>query len=348
MKARINIQSNIFEIEVSEGLEWITREELLSLDPKISILQIGRGFIRFYYDGDVLQLLKLGTIISVYSVNSHPIPRPRGLLGHQHMANIIQQIDKVRHTIGKDKFKTFFISAAGSDSSVMKRIRQEIGQLTGMAEANSQGDLLIRIRPDVSKTCWETLVRLTPRPIATRSWRVANMEGALHGPVARAMAILSEPTEDDIVLNIACGSGSLLIERCAIHQPQLIIGCDISSEALKLSSVNIQASHLKRNIQLLQADATQLPFPKEHFKKLLADLPFGQLTGDHKSNRWLYPQILAEAARVTVNNGIFVFITHEIRLTESVLRQSRLWQTKQILRVNLNGLHPRIFVLKRV
>ena len=33
---------------------------------------------------------------------------------------------------------------------------------------------------------WETLVRTTPRPLATRYWRVCNYEAALNATVAHA------------------------------------------------------------------------------------------------------------------------------------------------------------------
>lgn len=343
----LNTSITEIELEVIEGLETIAHNELLQrCHREIKDAFVERGRVRFRYTGIISKLLTLGTIVSVYTVTTHPVPRPRGLLGHQHFTRLMAQIENTFTLNDEGAFKTFFISAAGSDSSVMQRIRDEIARHTGLSPVNSGGDLLIRIRPTANKE-WETLVRVTPRPLATRSWRIANMEGALNASVARAMAILSEPSEDDIVLNIACGSGSLLIERCVLSRPLAIVGCDNALQALKLSKLNISASHHQQTIQLLQADASCLPFGKGYFNKLLADLPFGQLVGNHQDNKRIYPQILAEAGRITVVKSLFVLITHEIRLIETILRQTSLWHIRQTVRINLNGLHPRIYVLER-
>ena len=61
----------------------------------------------------------------------------------------------------------------------------------------------------------------------------------------------------------------------------------------------------------------------------------------------LYPAILGEAARVAEPGARFALISHEIRLLESLLRDSAEWSTERVLRVSLGGLHPRIFLLRR-
>jgi 23S rRNA G2445 N2-methylase RlmL len=80
---------------------------------------------------------------------------------------------------------------------------------------------------------------------------------------------------------------------------------------------------------------------------VLADLPFGHLVGSHATNLTLYPALLAEAARVTRPGGRAVLISHEVRLMERSLAELPVWCVEQQLRVNLRGLYPRIFVLRR-
>jgi tRNA G10 N-methylase Trm11 len=98
---------------------------------------------------------------------------------------------------------------------------------------------------------------------------------------------------------------------------------------------------------LLRADATTLPLPATSIDTLCADLPFGQLSGSHVNNTRLYPAVLAEAARVARPDARFVVITHEIRLMEKLLQESLTWKTEQSLKITLNGLHPRIYLLRR-
>lgn len=195
---------------------------------------------------------------------------------------------------------------------------------------------------------WEVLTRLTPRPLATRVWRVCNYEGALNATVARAMSLLTQPKPSDVILNVLCGSGSLLIERGLWGEAAQMMGCDINQLARDCAEQNIQAAAFAKAPQVMDWDARQLPLPDQSVDVLLADLPFGNLLGSHRDNLNLYPAVLREAARVAKPNARFVLITHEIKLIEAVLADlSGLWQVKESLKVTLRGLHPRIYILNR-
>jgi 23S rRNA G2445 N2-methylase RlmL len=226
----------------------------------------------------------------------------------------------------------------------MERIKREIAAAVGIPHAES-GDLLIRILPD--DRGWRTLVRLTPRPLATRSWRVENYEGALNGAVAHVMALLTQPEAGDVVVNVGCGSGSLLIERCSAGAARQIIGIERDPAVIELAQANARASGWQRRVRLICADMRELPFPASFADALLADLPFGQRVGSHAANRALYPAALAEAARVAKPGARFVVITHEIRLMDATLERTHDWQVLRTLPITLRGLHPRIYVLQR-
>jgi hypothetical protein len=61
-----------------------------------------------------------------------------------------------------------------------------------------------------------------------------------------------------------------------------------------------------------------------------------------------YPRILQEAARVARSGARFGLITHEVRLMEQLLASAPdTWAVEDVLRVELGGLHPRIFVLRK-
>jgi 23S rRNA G2445 N2-methylase RlmL len=177
---------------------------------------------------------------------------------------------------------------------------------------------------------------------------VCNQEGALNATVAYAMAVLSDPTDQDSVINLGSGSGSLLIERGAWGRAGLLLGVDDDSAMIACAGQNIAASTAKAGIQLLQGDVRRLPCASSSADVILADLPFGQLVGSHKDNMTLYPDVLREAARVAKPGARAVFITHEIRLMDNLLRHSEAWRTRQVIRITLRGLHPRIYVLSRL
>jgi len=364
------------EADVAEGLEELAVQELRSrfgnsvrLDRRSSIQ---RGKIRFAYRGNLKHLLQLQTVLTVFLLQHYAIPRPRALLGEEHLRTLLQQINTVRTLMPNDPYRVLYLSAAGSDSSVMNRIKEELARHCGLMVGTDEGDLLIRLRrPPENAEGWEVLVRLTPRPLATRRWRVCNMEGALNATVAHAMMRFTRPTQSDTVLNLACGSGTLMIERLACGPARRMIGCDINHDALACAYANLQASGNRvtmelnpsedaitppakaqlgkmPTVELYSWDARSLPLPKESVDVLVADLPFGHLVGSHEQNIELYPAILQEAARVARRGGLFALLTHEIRLMESLLATSSAWRTELVKMVTLRGLHPRIFVLKRV
>ena len=364
------------EADVAEGLEELAVQELRNRFGHSIRVQDGSsiepGKIRFAYQGNLKHLLQLQTVLTVFLLQHYAVPRPRALLGEEHLRTLLQQINTVRSLMPNDPYRVLYLSAAGSDSSVMNRLKEELASHCGLMVGEDEGDLLIRLRrPPKNAEGWEVLVRLTPRPLATRRWRVCNMEGALNGTVAHAMMRFTRPTQNDTVLNLACGSGTLMIERLACGPARRMIGCDINHEALACAYANLQASGNRvtmelnaseraikpppklqlgkmPTVELYDWDARHLPLREQSVDVLVADLPFGHLVGSHEQNIELYPAILQEAARVARRGGLFALITHEIRLMESLLATSSVWQTELVNMVTLRGLHPRIFILKRV
>lgn len=305
------------------------------------------GSLRFEYVGNPYQLLKLRTVQAIYFVQQYNVPRPKGLLGDEHFKKLLKQIDAVRDLSPKDAFKTLYISAAGSDSSVMTRLKEELATKTSLSIGDEEGDLLIRVRKAKDGDGWETLTRISPRPQATRSWRVCNREGALNAPVAYAMNVLTNPTEDDVYLNMGCGSGTLLIERMALGEAKSIVGYDEDTVALECAGKNIEAAGYSEIIKRRQGNITDLPLSAKSVDVITADLPFGQLVGSHDDNMSLYPAVLKEAARLLKQGGRMVLISHEVRLLDSLLEESPNWKIEQNLRISVGGMHPRIWVLSR-
>ena len=195
------------DADVAEGLEKLAVEELRSRFGQSIRLQgpspIQRGKIRFRYTGHLKALLGLQTVMTVFLSQHYDIPRPRALLGDEHLRALLKQISAVRAIMPKEAYKLLYLSAAGSDSSVMNRLKEELATQCGLMVGDGEGDLLIRLRrPPQNKEGWEVLVRLTPRPLATRAWRVCNMQGALNATVAHAMARFTRPTQNDTFLNL--------------------------------------------------------------------------------------------------------------------------------------------------
>ena len=344
-------QRTYFEAEVPQGLEDIAVSELNDrLNEKIYLLgEPEKGAIRFRFLGKLQEFEHLKTVFAVYHVQEYAIPRPKAFLGHQYFSQLILQIQTARtKTSSKHHYETFHISAAGNQSKIMQRLKDEIAKQTQLEYDDDAGDVLLRIRPSAQYSeGWETLVRMGARPLSTREWRVANMEGALNAVVAQGIIRLLNPKVNEQCANLCCGSGTFLIEHADYQSEACLLGIDISNESLNYSRKNIAASQFSRQIKLVRADVTSLPLPDHSFNILYADLPFGQLIGSHEENQLLYPAILEEAYRITRNEAKFAIITHEVRLLENLLATSQKWFLENKRMITLSGLHPRIFILRR-
>jgi tRNA (guanine6-N2)-methyltransferase len=341
------------EAVVAEGLEPIARDEIAALGRSVRFARSGgepaSGVLIFDYTGDLRALLRLRSISSLYLARSYAVPRPKGLLGDEHFRGLLAQIATARGLHPAGSFASLYISAAGTESAVMQRLRAELVASSGLAEGEEDGDLFIRLRrtPGAAEG-WDALVRLAPRPLATRPWRVCNMEGALNGAVAHAMNLLTRPDPRDSYLNIGCGSATLLIERLLHGPARRAIGCDTSPAALRCATLNLAAAQLSERSELHSWDATALPLPDASIDVITSDLPFGHLVGSHAENMALYPALLRETARVARPKARCAILSHEVRLLERLLADSQVWSIEQTIRVSLGGLYPRIFLLRRV
>lgn len=344
-------EGSLCEAEVIAGLKAQAASELrVRFGADAQLLRKQRpDELPFRFSGELAALGGVSKCTSIYLVQHFDIPRPAALLGHQHFTRLLRQIERVRGLHDAERFRSFRISAAGRDSQVLQRLRADIATHSRLVYNAEEGDLLLRIRrADLHDSGWEVLTRLTPRPLSARAWRVCNLPGALNATIAAAMIELTAPQAQDRFFNLMCGSGTLLIERLLRAPVQAAAGCDSDAAALRCAGENLRAAGAETLAQLFPMDARQLELPEGSIDVLCADLPWGQRTGSHEGNLTLYPQVLVEAARVAAAGARAVFITHEIRLMERVLRDcAGLWTLQQEVKVFQGGLHPRIYLLTR-
>ena len=336
--------------EILPGLQPFAQEELTERFGKRIILLAHDKPDAIYctYSGDLHDLFSLRTVVSVYLMQQFAIPRPRALLGHEHYHRLLQAIADARSLHADNTFSGLRISAAGSDSSVFAALIDQLCRDTGLPYDDENGDLLLRVRPSaLTEDGWEVLIRLTPRPLATRPWRVHNMPGALNATIAAAMIEMTNPRPTDRFLNMMCGSGTLLVERLLRCSATLAVGCDIDANALIGARLNLEAGNAADKALLCAWDATELPFVAGSFNVICADLPWGQLVGTHTDNAALYPKMLTEAARLATPAAYLILLTHEIALLERILPSfADVWKVQDVVRVLQGGLHPRVYVMR--
>lgn len=356
----------VYELEVVPGLEEFARAELRGLLGGRLAARAGTqaGTLRFPYRGDARPLLSLGTVTAVYRVRRFDVPRPRALLGEEHLQTLLKLIGAVRALQPAVGFQSFRFGAAGVTSSVFARLSEVLEQRTGLRPEPEEGDLLIRVRPAAaplarpgtdelpSPGAFEVLIRLTPRPLAARTWRVCNLPGALNATVARAMVQLTSPAAHDRFLNLVCGSGTLMVERLALGPARLVLGGDRDPEALRCARANLNAAGYTRRAALAGWNAARLPLADASMNALCADLPFGMLMGTRRENERLYPELLAEATRVAAAGAALVLITQAVPLLDQTLTRHRTdWSVERRFEVQIpfksGMLKPHVLLLRR-
>lgn len=278
--------------EVESDITEDTDEEISTIDVEI-------------YAG----LLSLKSVVNVFLVQRgeklHPlhINNHKSILGD--MIETVLSLEKEK-SVSKEKsaFKTFKLRCAGSDSPEVQSIQRYISetfklqalQVTSTAGSviNAEAanlslgvdlDMYIH-RPDA---LWEVGVRLTPRPLSVRDYKIEHIKGGINPTVAYTMNAFafshllshtpspssSHPLGQDTkvnfsYLNICSGSATLLIEaRLQIASLQStatsadisghFLGFDIDKKTNSQAIHNIQNAGLIRDIQIKTADLLDKP-----------------------------------------------------------------------------------------
>ena len=105
-----------FEAECIAGLERFAADEM-----GIPYHRGAPGAVPFSYDGPWAEPLGLRAVVAVHAILGTGLPRPSVLLDDGAFRKIVAAVGHIRSLHPAGAFRTFRLSAAGSDSSVFKR-----------------------------------------------------------------------------------------------------------------------------------------------------------------------------------------------------------------------------------
>jgi tRNA (guanine6-N2)-methyltransferase len=218
---------------------------------------------------------------------------------------------------------------------------------TAMAERGDHSWRLVPEEADVE--IWATLIgaeaflaiRLTDESMRHREYKAAHRPASLRPSVAAAMAWLSEPRDDDIVLDPLCGAGTILIERAQLGRYAQLLGGDNDHEALAAARTNVGPRY--KPIEIRAWDAVAMPLDAASVSAIITNLPWGRRVGSHTGNRSLYPRLIAEFKRVLRPDGRMVMLTGETGLMRTLIARGLL-RARTILNVSILGAPAAIYV----
>jgi 23S rRNA G2445 N2-methylase RlmL len=221
-------------------------------------------------------------------------------------------------------------------------------------------------------------LRLGRMPLHRRAYKVASRPGSLKPPVAYCLCLLAELAPGDVLLDPACGAGTILVEASALVHSGLILGGDIDESALVVAKANLEAVGLRASVvalnqidelrstrlsaletapplhgthqpivALYQGDATDLPLPDRIVDALVTNLPWGQQVSAGNDLAELYLGMLRTSGRVLAARGRAVLLTDQSEQLLAALAECPALRLSSSLQISLYGRHPTIYVLEQ-
>ena len=226
----------------------------------------------------------------------------------------------------------------------MRRIAECSATAAGVPMDDDDGDLMMRVLP--APDGWRVLIRLHPRPLSARPWRVVDYHGAVNAAIAAAMVRLARVTGSDRLLNVMCGSSTIAIEAL-LAQPKLepIVAVDNDPLALEASRTNAAAAGALRRLELRLGSATALDLDDSSIDVALADPPWSGLGREQLES--LYRESLTELARVVRSGGRVAWLSHQVELSREIIPGVAAFEVEDRLTVTQGGLHPSLWILAR-
>ncbi len=164
--------------------------------------------------------------------------------------------------------------------------------------------------------------------------RVINL--LAYGKAFKRMALeLSEITDGEKVLDVGCGSGTLLIEVKTRYPNSDVIGIDPDKKILQLAEKKLEQAGVKA--RLVQGFAQELPFPSASFDLVISTLIFHHLSSSVKveATRDIY--------RVLKEKGRFLLADlgkPESTLTKLLLNLGSIFDGRANMKDNIEGKLP--------
>jgi tRNA (guanine6-N2)-methyltransferase len=333
---------------VVPGLEGVAESEIVATVEAERPFRVLREFdertsmLIFRYAGLPSALLALGTVEDIFALaaESENVPTSRAGLAAVRAAvgkgpAFEEAVDRAFTVRPRRRGKTTFrVIARKAGDHAFRRVDLQKAVELGVVDRLPTWRL---VEDDAQIEVWVSLIgphlivglRLSDGTMRQRTYRNASMPAALKPTVARAMALLSKPQDDDVVLDPMCGSGTVLIERARAARYQLLLGGDRDEAAVSAARENVGPRY--KPIEIRRWDARHLPLEDSSVSTILANLPFGKQIGTPTENRLLYPALLAEWVRVLREGGRMVLLTGDrALLTRTVQQQPRLSIVRQM------------------
>ncbi|MGH2586179.1 MAG: methyltransferase domain-containing protein [Dehalococcoidia bacterium] len=339
---------------VVPGLETIAAHELRLRAGRAGQVRALRGFdertsiLAFPFDGPTTDLLMLRTVEDLFALGAEAQGIPwtyAGLRAAQQAVTTSQTLEMAAALVlearGHRPHKpTFRVIARKAGDHAFRRVDLQHAVERALIERfpawrakeeNASLELWVHLIEDH----FILGLRLSGATLRQRTYKQVSLPASLKPTVAAAMALLSQPQPEDVVLDPMCGAGTILIERAEAGRYRQLLGGDSDPAAVTATRANVGPRH--QPIELRRWDARALPIEDGSVSVVISNLPFGRKVGWPAELRTLYPALIAEWSRVTAPGGRMVLLTSETALLETAVRGQREMRIVDRIRVLVRG-----------
>ena len=308
------------------GLETVAAHEISGIGTVGSI-----GHREVHFIAEPAHALALGSVDDVFVTlaDVDGIGRTKGALDV--LAEAASALDVQDHAerLGRP-IRTFDVSASFLGARNYNRFDVEdavgavVGSTTGWEylrrrEDGATGDATIRAHLRDERALLG--LRLAERPLHRRSYKAESPRGSLHPPVAFAMAMLAELRAGLVVVDPACGAGTIPIE-CARQTPGIrAVASDIDASMVGMTERN--AARAGVELHVFVADAGRSPVARAD--RVITNIPWG---------RSVPPKGALRDASSLPGADIVVALGEDLHFGDEVAR----------IPISLMGTHPEIVV----
>jgi 23S rRNA G2445 N2-methylase RlmL len=296
-----------FMVRTLRGLETIARDEVRAL-LGVRDARVEHRAVRFSLPRLDGRVLALGTVDDAFLVvgEADGIGRHRSALGA--LAAFARSVDLVGASaaIGRPRPASFDVTASFigrrnySRFEIEERVGTAVAAATGWSHRARGGSVSLRVH--VLHERATLALRLAPAPLHRRAYRVASRPGALHPPLARALALVAAPGAGDVVLDPTCGVGTIPIEAALLEPRVVALGSDLDSAAVADARANARRAGVDARFAV--GDATQISLGPGAADRVVVNPPWGRAVAARGGLRGA--ALWAEVDRVLAPGGRLV------------------------------------------
>ena len=347
---------------VVPGLESVAAYELGERVPRAGAVRALTGFdertslVSFSYAGAAADLLTLRTLEDVFILGAEAESVPGGWSGLRVVQAAVAEspllemaaalgLERRGHVPRKPTFRVVTRKAGEHafrrvdlQQAVERAVRERFPAWR-LVEEGAHLELWVQLVGGVFVAGF----RLSTGELRRRTYKSASLPASLKPTIAAAMALLSRPRPDDVVLDPMCGAGTILIERAETARYAKLLGGDQDSAAVRAARQNVGPRY--QPIELREWDARALPLAEGSVSAVICNLPFGKQIGSPAQVRQLYPALLKEWSRVLAPEGRMVLLTSEHALLTHAVAGAQGLRVRERIPLLVRGLPAAVYLI---